>query len=256
MHTINFFIIATNRYLPLGIRLAKKLPIFYSGRSNLEIHIVSNYNIYDYINPYIENVKINHIYQEHSSWRDATNSRYNTIKSFKFDPQDYVYYIDADTNLTKSFNDESFVGEVVATEHFDNRGRLKINKAYDRNSLSKAYISKDTHLPQTYFHGAFWGGRFEYIKLMAAICKKWQDFDQEIQYEPSVNDESYLNKFFHIYPPSKIIEIWQFPFAVSCKGGIAHGRTVSVEYEYLNELARLRDSTIEILGGRPLAIKT
>jgi hypothetical protein len=44
--------------------------------------------------------------------------------------------------------------------------------------------------------------------------------DMKIPYEPSVNDESYINQYYHYNPPTHTILNFNFEFMVSDKGGL------------------------------------
>lgn len=90
---------------------------------------------------------------------------------------------------------------------------------YDRNYICQAYIpfSEGIH----YYQGEFYGGRtFEILNLSEWICHSTRE-DLEKGIIAKAHDESYLNKYFILYPPKKCDtsickpEEWGFP--VDCK---------------------------------------
>ena len=147
------------------------------------------------------------------------------IDSLNDNIEDYIYYLDADTNINKYFDENIFLGDLVGAEHFDNQTRMKYIKDYDRNNLSKAYIPYDTLLNQIYFHAAFFGGKLSNIKKLCKIIIENQNYDKiNLNYEPIWNDESYINNYFHYNSPTKIVYYKDFPFIISDKDGMEDQR--------------------------------
>jgi hypothetical protein len=109
------------------------------------------------------------------------------------------------------------MGDLVGGEHFNNR--LSVQKNYDRNPQSKAYIPIDTPHDQVYYYGTFFGGSTSKVMEMCRVLYDNQISDKLIGYEPSVNGESYINNYFHYNKPSIVINE-EFCFLISDKGGI------------------------------------
>jgi hypothetical protein len=59
----------------------------------------------------------------------------------------------------------------------------------------------------------------------------YQIEDKKIGYEPGVNDESYINKYFHFNPPTYTVLCDKFAFAISDKGGIGETRYPTLDIE-------------------------
>lgn len=225
---IGILIIATNSYLPLGIRFIKKFIHHYKGKCSINFHFISDDNPMDYLP---DNVNIKWIKQSHNSWVNATNSKFNNILSLDSN-DDYLYYFDADTNIDKDFTEDWFIGDLVGGEHYGNKTSMLNSKPYDRNPKSKCYIPEDTELEQIYYYGAFFGGKLENVINFCKILKSNQDEDKKINYEPAVNDESYINHYFHYNPPT-CVPPDKFIFIVSDKGGIENTRNVDKDISNL-----------------------
>jgi hypothetical protein len=217
---IGIVILATNAYFVLGIRFIKKFMYYYNGNSNIKFYFFSNEDPTDYLSNEID---ITFIKTNHSNWLTATNSKFKNIINIQnqlSNEVDYVYYFDADTNIINKFNEDWFMGDLVGLEHFGNNDWMKEIKSYDRNLQSKAYIPFDTKLFQMYYHGSLIGGKINNMINMCEILYNNQMEDMKIPYEPSVNDESYINQYYHYNPPTHTILNFNFEFMVSDKGGL------------------------------------
>lgn len=171
------------------------------------------------------------IEQHHTSWVDGTNSKFRNIISLENSKSDYLFYFDADTNITKIFDDRWFLGDLVGGEHYGNRNYLKDGVGFDHNPKSKAYVPYSTILPCTYYYGAFFGGKRDNIIDFCRILANNQIEDKKIPYEPVVNDESYINQYFHYNPPTLIVPCDKFEFLISDKGGIGETRNIKLNIE-------------------------
>ena len=242
---IHIAIIATNKYFPLGVRFIKKFEKH--SDQKVRFHFFSNMNPADYLPSHVDLV----FYRtEHNSWVDATNSKFDNIMKVQADNSDYIFYFDADTGISRDFSVNWFLGDSVAGEHFGNKGFLSGNKGYDRNSESKAYIPEDSQLECMYFYGAFFGGRSNFVKYFCETLIDWQQKDKAMNYEPAVNDESYINRFFHYSPPLKIVKSSDFAFNISDKGGLDNTRKIEdLPQEMFRKMLYLKDVDYDIADG-------
>lgn len=230
----------------MGIRLIKKIGKHYKGSLPLHFHILSDKNPFDFLPENTENVSW--IPQVHASWVEATNSKFRSVIDLNIPDEEYLYYLDADTNVNRDFTEEVILGSLAGAQHFNDHDP---NKPYDRYEMSKAYIPRDTPLKQMYFQGAFFGGKVDSVKRFCQILRDWQISDRQIPYEPGVNDESYINRYFHYNPPEKIVMLKDFPFVISDKGGIENQRAALEASEAtLEGLVANRDNVIEIRQGQ------
>lgn len=244
--------ICTNAYLILGIRFVKKFMHYYKGSHDILFYLFTDKDVKTYLP---DHTNVHAIQTVHKNWVDGTNSKFSNILKLRDTPCDYLYYFDADTNITQYFTEEWFIGDVVAGEHYNNRYLDKtgkpIEKGYDRNPKSKAYIPYDTLLPQTYYYGAFFGGKREKIITFCEKLVEYQQSDAQIQYEPVWNDESYINNYFHFNPPSRTVASNEFMFVVSDKGGFGDMRNVALDTQkYLDEIAKQPRQIFEIRNNK------
>lgn len=246
MHKIGIVILATNAYFILGIRFIKKFIKHYKGDSKIVFYFFSDRNPLECIP---ENINVNYINISHGSWVDATNDKFRTIISLEKEDIDYLYYFDADTNVSKDFTEKWFIGDLVGGEHFGNRNFLKGGVGYDKNPLSKAYIPSTTTLPKIYYYGAFFGGKLQKVIDFCKTLRNYQLEDKKINYEPAVNDESYINKYFHYNAPT-LVKNEDFVFDISDKGGLHDMRNVSKNVEvFIGQLVNLKDKDFDLKNG-------
>ena len=161
-----------------------------------------------------------------------------------------MYYFDADTNVDKYFSVEWFLGDSVGGEHFGNKGFLSGNTGYDRNENSKAYVPEDSELNPVYYFGAFFGGRADFVKHFCEILIDWQKKDKLISYEPAVNDESYINKFFIIALQLKLFLIKTFLLSLVIKEVNETRRVDDKIDKLLQDLKLYKDEDINIRNGK------
>lgn len=242
---IGIVILATNSYFVLGIRFIKKFMKHYKGNSNITFYFFSDTDPKDYLP---DNINFKYIYTSHSNWVEGTNSKFLNIISLENEEIDYLYYFDADTNVDKDFEDTWLLGDMVGGEHYNNRNFAKDDSyPFDRNPKSTSYIPKNTMLPKMYYYGAFFGGRKERIIYFCKILRNNQLEDKKINYEPGVNDESYINQYFHYNPPSKVVSVENFPFLVSDKGGIGETRNIRLDINILKDTIKsLKNNDFDI----------
>ena len=246
---IGIIILCTNGYFPLGIRFAKRFMQFYRGKSEIVFYLFTDCDPKPYLP---EGFKYEWKELRNTNWVDGTNSKFTSILSLKDTDCTHLYYFDADTNVSKDFTEEWFIGDLVGGEHYGNRGYIE--KPYDRNPNSLAYVPKDTTLPQCYHYGAFFGGVRDKMVLLCRTLKLWQELDKGIGYEPIWNDESYLNRLFHYNPPKTIL-CEDFVFEVSDKGGIGETRDMSLNIECLKkDLLELKEKNINIVSGKVIEV--
>jgi hypothetical protein len=97
--------------------------------------------------------------------------------------------------------------------------------------MSKAYVPLDSKLPNIYYYGAFFGGKTDLLIEFCENLIQYQIEDKKIGYEPGVNDESYINKYFHFNPPTYTVPCEKFVFAISDKGGIGETRNTNLDIQ-------------------------
>lgn len=249
MSRIGIVIIATNSYFVLGIRFIKKFVYHYKGSSHIIFNFFSDQDPKDFLQ---DGLDVRWFKENHTNWVDGTNSKFKNIISLEnLDSGDYLYYFDADTNVSKPFDETWFLGDLVGGEHFGNRSFLSGCKGMDRNPLSKAYVPEDTKLPCMYYYGAFFGGLKHRIIDFCKILRENQLEDKKIPYEPGVNDESYINQYFHFNPPTLSVLTSNFMFDISDKGGIGETRNTNLNISQLkDEMIKNKNNLYDIRHGK------
>ena len=223
---IGIVLLATNAYFILGLRFIRRFMHFYKGEHNIKFYFFSDICPLDYL----PKCRIQYYQTQHKSWVDGTNSKFNNIIKLSVVDSDYLYYFDADTNIQKDFDEEWMLGELVGGEHYSYRTTLKDGVGFDRNPKGNSYVPHNSPHPYIYHYGAFFGGKREKLMDMMTTLAEWQIADQRIHYEPPVNDESYINKYFHYNKPYTV-PIERFEFVVSDKGGIGNTRQMNLSIE-------------------------
>jgi hypothetical protein len=247
MNKIGIVVVATNSYFVLGIRFVKKFQYYYTGTYSIKFFFFSDVDP----GPYLpEEIDVEYHQTHHTNWLDATNSKFLNIISLDPTDCDYLYYFDADTNIYNYFDENWFIGDMVGGEHFGNRDWLKNGAGFDKNPNSKAYVPPDTTLTKIYYYGAFFGGKSHNIFNFCRLLREWQLEDKKIPYEPGVNDESYINAYFHYNPP-KTVSCEDFSFAISDKGGIGGTRNPNLDVDEIkNQLLKEPNKLHEISTGK------
>lgn len=251
---IGIVVLATNAYFILGIRFIKKFMHHYKGDAVISFHFFSDKEPFQYLPDDTNNMNVYYHHTENKSWVDGTNMKFKSILdiiNLGLIDHDYLYYFDADTNIKRDFTEEWFLGDIVGGQHYGDQTWMRVNKAYDRNPRSRAYIPRDTSLPQMYFYGAFFGGKTDEMKKFCETLKFWQYEDKLINYEPTVNDESYINAYFHYKPPTKVVMTQDFEFLISDKGGIGETRNVNLDInDKLIQILVLRNEVFDIVNNQ------
>ena len=220
---------------------------FYKGNCDITFYIFTDTDPKDYLP---EDIDYEYYHTTNTNWVDGTNLKFTSILKLLNCKSDYLFYFDADTNVNQDFTEEWFLGDMVGGQHYGDQGWMKEVKAFDRNPQSKSYVPLDTVLPQMYYYGAFFGGDKRNMMLFCETMKYWQEEDKKIPYEPAVNDESYINCFFHYNPPQKVVMCRDFAFAISDKGGIDNMRNSNLDINNLKVvLFENRNNKVNISHG-------
>lgn len=243
---IGICIVATNIYFLLGLRFIHKWRKYYKGNSEITFYLFTDRDPSEYI----DTTDIQYIHSENECWVDGTNSKFENIIKLGATKEDYLFYFDADTNISKEFDENWFIGDMVGGQHFADQAWMKEKKGFDRNPKSQAYIPLETDLPQMYYYGAFFGGTKERMITFCKTLREYQKKDKKIGYEPGVNDESYINKEFHYNPPTKVVLCRDFKFDISDKGGLGETRNMKLDYNsHLEKIKNNYNQQYDISNG-------
>jgi hypothetical protein len=246
---IGIVVLATNAYFVLGVRFIKRFMNYYKGDKSITFYFFSDNNPKDYIP---NNIDVEYFHVINNNWVDGTNLKFTSILSINDRlKSDYLFYFDADTNVNSDFTEDWFLGDLVGGQHYADQSWMKEVKGFDRNPQSKAYVPLDTKLLQMYYYGAFFGGTSQNMINFCEIMRFYQLEDKKIPYEPGVNDESYINCYFHFNPPTKVVLCTEFAFAISDKGGIGETRNVNLDVNNIKKLLLInKDNLINIQNNK------
>lgn len=249
---IGIVTLATNAYFVLGVRFIKRFMQFYKGSADITFFFFSDISPMDYLPDTLPpQYEVDYIHTTNKNWVEGTNLKFTSILTLKDRDVDYIFYFDADTNVDKDFTEEWFLGDSVAGQHFGDQDWMKTVKGYERNPRSKAYVPRDTKLPQVYTYGAFWGGKKEWVMSFCTTMLEWQKADRAWHYEPGTNDEAYSNAYFHFNPPSKLVLCKDFKFLISDKGGIGDPRYMDLDVSHIKLLLKAaKNFPINIQNGK------
>lgn len=240
---IGICILATNIYFLLGLRFIHKWRKHYRGNSRITFYLFTDRDP----SRYIETNDIKYIHSENDTWVDGTNSKFKNIIKLEETQEDYLFYFDADTNISKDFEEEWFIGDMVGGQHFADQSWMKEKKGFERYEKSTAYVPLDTDLPEMYYYGAFFGGTKNNMINFCKTLQEYQQQDKKINFEPGVNDESYINKEFHYNPPTKVVLCKDFVFNISDKGGLGETRNLQLDYtQHLQDIEKNRNKPFDI----------
>ncbi len=199
---IGFSVVATNKYLDLGINCLKAIKQYVKIKDATVIPFL-------FTNHHPRNVNLpfdyNHINIQHLPWPMLTLLRYQNFIHFQdeFKDCDYIYYIDADLRIVDTIGEE-ILGDFVVTRHPGFVNCISANQfTYERNPNSKCGISYNQGID--YYIGSFNGGAKDKFLSASLVMRDWLNEDLKNNYIPIYHDESALNKYCLLNPPSKIL---------------------------------------------------
>ena len=243
---IGIVITATNAYSVLGINFIKRFMHHYRGDKSIIFYFFSDLDPTDYLP---DNIQFEYIHTENKIWHVGNNLRFDAVLSLEYCSSEYLYYFDADTNVSKEFTEEWFLGDLVGGQHFLDQRSMKDIKGYERNKKSCVYIPHDTIHPQMYYYGAFWGGKKENVVEFCRTIQTHRQLDIENGYNPPYN-EKYINHYFHYNPPTKSVLNKDFAFNISTKGGLGNTRVIDLDIEQIKkDLLLNKDKNTNIVNG-------
>jgi len=210
---IALLVIATNKYISFVEQLVTSADKYFLPTCNVTYCVFTN-------NPKQLNTPraFNMISIEHEPWPAPTLKRYDYFNQYAdyLKTFDYLYYSDADMKFVNNVEKE-ILGDLVATLHPGFWGKNNIQFSYERRSNCKANIPYGRG--NAYYAGGFNGGKSNEFLKMAEEIVVWRKEDEKNGLIPVWHDESYLNKYLYINPPTKSLtpsycypESWSLPF--------------------------------------------
>lgn len=210
---ITLLLIATNKYADFVNPFIKSSDRHFLTDHNVSYLVFSNKEIKVSSNRKVEFVPI-----EHEPWPNPTLKRYDYFlhKASELEDQDYLYYSDIDMRFIDNVGEE-ILGERVATIHPGFWNKTVFEYTYERRETCNAFIPYG--YGKKYYAGGFNGGCFSSYIQMCKTIVSWRKEDEKNNIIPVWHDESYMNKYMVLYPPTVELspsycypESWQLPF--------------------------------------------
>jgi len=177
-----FLIHGTNKYLKLAADLANNL-----SKLKSDVIVFTNVPVIEMNGP----IKVAPI--DHLPWPLTTLLRYHRFYKYRWllNNYDYVYHIDADVKLNRSFDIKELVnmGELVFTSH----PSYYTDKVAEFNT--KGVSALNVNEKDIYYWGTFFGGKTNRFLDMCEQIIKMIDTDLKNNTIPDWWDEAYLNFF-------------------------------------------------------------
>ncbi|KAJ3219068.1 hypothetical protein HDU67_002724 [Dinochytrium kinnereticum] len=141
-------------------------------------------------------------------WPYNTEERYNwmleTITQFPVH-YDYIFWQDADLMYARPFCEE-IMGDLVGLIHAWFYTGWGPYEARD-NSTAQVVWNSERGMLYPYFHAQIFGGTPEEFVPLVQTCADWTKIDHAKGIQAHVDDESYLNAYYHnVKSPSVILD--------------------------------------------------
>lgn len=153
------------------------------------------------------------IYKQRNGWPldCLLRSQYSYELKDKTKHLDYIYFFNANMSIYNEIENEILPNEseLVGVEHAYYTHRNNKVFTYDRNPLTKAYIPEGEG--QIYYQACLWGGTVNAFMELSKTIQEWTNEDLNNKVEPLWLDESYLNKYFLLYPPKTLPSLYAWP---------------------------------------------
>jgi Glycosyltransferase family 6 len=137
----------------------------------------------------------------HWGFPNATLRRYHTFLAQRdwLATYDYLFYLDVDALFVAPVGEEVFSSGIAATLHHNQNP----HDLLETRPQSAAYLPK----VHQYFCGGFNGGTSAAYLDMAEAIREGVDYDTANGLTARWHDESHLNKYLSLYPPTKILPV-------------------------------------------------
>lgn len=139
-------------------------------------------------------------------WQDITMRRMQIIRDFalvQFTSEvDYLVCLDVDMKFTYHIGAE-ILSDVIGVIHPGFFGVPRTQFPNERRPQSAGYIPADEG--DFYYTGNFFGGKIEEVYKLTNHCHHAMLADKAKNMEARWHDESYLNRYFLYYKPTKVL---------------------------------------------------
>ncbi len=171
-----------------------------ANKNFLPDHNVSYFIFTDQVLP-IEQPNLTVVPWPHKKWPFSTLMRFKAYSGIteQLATMDYVFSCDIDMLFIDKINDE-ILGNLVGAIHPGYYQRDFPTGSLEKNPKSTAYFIPAKN--SKYFAGGFYGGNAKNFILLVNWCNNNIIKDLEQDLIAKWHDETHLNKYFSIYPPT------------------------------------------------------
>lgn len=141
------------------------------------------------------------INQQNLGFPQTTLRRYHSFLtvSAELEKYDYCFYVDIDAVFVDYVGQEIFSAGITATKHYNQNW---YNDCLLEDRPDSAAFTQNV---KNYYCGGFNGGTVREFIDMADAIREGVDVDSRTGIVAKWHDESHLNKYLSIYPPSRIL---------------------------------------------------
>ncbi|KAJ3100144.1 Globoside alpha-1,3-N-acetylgalactosaminyltransferase 1 [Phlyctochytrium planicorne] len=138
--------------------------------------------------------RVHVIQKEKGGWPKDSKERFRWMRevmdkqSFQYE---YAYWQDADNMMAAPICEDMF-GELVGAYH---PHKLACGGPFEDRDISKAFVPNPHFLP--YYSAHIFGGKRAEMYKLVSTCEDWTNQDEKQGIQAVVDDESYLNAYFH-----------------------------------------------------------
>lgn len=210
-------IFATNKYFILGLRLISHIQKHYKTENHLDYIFISDSDP----KQYYDNKNIHHIpVSKDLSFMDIMILRWGyAAKVASWGIHDEIILIDADTSIKHDFTDSDFSSKFTTLLHPDNDDRdWMLNYTFEKNKKAAGYFKFADN--EVYYNAAFLAASPSVSEDIYRKLLEWHRTDVRNDIQPPWHDETYINKYAHVYRiPEKIIDGKNSFLSLGDKGG-------------------------------------
>jgi hypothetical protein len=216
---LGLVLVATNKYVPLGLRMVNRLNHFCNNKDDMRIYLYTDVDVTEFVSKH-SNVTVVNINKKHS-WGAALFLRMKALKEVaSSNDHEFVAGLDADSNIYRSFDVDELVAENFVFEHsyITNGRQLGEWWPFETNPNSIAYVDPASN-PKSYYQICYFGGTPKNVIKMTDVVFEQLDIDLKNNAVPTHwPDERYMQKYFVEFPPTRLFNMNTFPIIIDDKG--------------------------------------
>jgi hypothetical protein len=225
MKKLAIVVVATNKYLPLGVRIINRMNHFCTDKDNLDFYFFGNEDISEFFKD--ESNVISERVSDNTTWLESAMLRIEKMKEVaETGKYEYVAVLDADSSVNREFNTDELISDSLTFLHNEQDvkgvilGKDSWFPFFSDNKESIAYYDPEDKFPEDYYQVCYLGGTSQNIINMSKFVLDSFAIDVAKNCNPTKwTDEAYLQKYFEEYPLEYVIRRSDgFPIKADDKG--------------------------------------